>query len=216
MRVYCVSDMFPSFLSSSNLSCWSVGIWTFSNLYCCKEWYEWTDDHSWQHDIESPIHVSSWKSDITWHLLPLMFLCHTQLPEPSPDPQSLAGRMPLKHHPYCLASWTFFGPVKETNRSITDIIWEVAFFTKVEQKVHHRSKPQSLASTFAEHSCILIGVQKCEYRLTDTNAFNTYNTSLLTRLLPCRKTRRENGKAYHVPCEHNKTIVHAVHIHAAL
>ena len=129
--------------------------------------------------------------------------------------QSLAGRMPLKHHPYCLASWTFFGPVKETNRSITDIIWEVAFFTKVEQKVHHRSKPQSLASTFAEHSCLLIGVQRREYRLTDTNAFNTYNTSLLTRLLPCRKTRRENGKAY-VPCEHNKTIVHAVHTHAAL
>ena len=61
---------------------------------------------------------------------------------------------------------------------------------KVEQKVHHRSKPQSLASTFAEHSCILIGVQTHECRLSDTNAFNTYNTILLTRLLPCRKTRR--------------------------
>ena len=50
MRVYCVSDMlyFPSFLSSSNMSCWSVGIWTFSNSFCCKGWNDWTDDHSWQ------------------------------------------------------------------------------------------------------------------------------------------------------------------------
>ena len=55
----------------------------------------------------------SWNSSTTQHLLPLMSLCHTQLLEPSPDPQSLADRMPSKHH--CLASWTFFRPVKETN-----------------------------------------------------------------------------------------------------
>ena len=68
-----------------------------------------TLNHPYMYQAGNPISLSA----------SYLFLCHTQLPEPSPDPQSLAGRMPLKHHPYCPASWTFFGPVKETNTALS-------------------------------------------------------------------------------------------------